>query len=374
LEGTQLPKLKRPQRLLFEDRSRLELRQPGFIEARTGGTARAEFNMYPVLFKDSDSNPAYPVLGYRDLSSGVGLDRSFGPLFTSLFYNFQTSFPFTYHGELAAGFKRIMLSYLDLVANLDFRNNAIHPHEGVFFGNDLQLAKNPFIGAGDGTLLTNDWRIQSEVRGYVPITRRITLAARAMVGFLFPSSYVDNEQSYSTDDVQQVYFRGFFSGGTNSNRGYAYRDIGPKEIARFLLSGTDGPTVNACTMGGGLNSDECTTALKAYCAAHADTLVCEFPTGGLSVWEASIEVRFPIAHDFEGAVFCDASDVSKRGLNLRWLYPHLSCGVGLHYDTPVGPLRLDVGYQIPKLQVPKDSNEQPVGSPFAISIGIGEAF
>jgi outer membrane protein insertion porin family/translocation and assembly module TamA len=48
----------------------------------------------------------------------------------------------------------------------------------------------------------------------------------------------------------------------------------------------------------------------------------------------------------------------------------------VHYDTPVGPLRLDFGYQLPGLQVPgsADNSEKPTGNPFAISIGIGEAF
>ena len=32
--------------------------------------------------------------------------------------------------------------------------------------------------------------------------------------------------------------------------------------------------------------------------------------------------------------------------------PHLSCGGGARYDTPVGPIRLDIGYRIPGLQYP----------------------
>lgn len=31
--------------------------------------------------------------------------------------------------------------------------------------------------------------------------------------------------------------------------------------------------------------------------------------------------------------------------------PHLTTGLGLHYQTPVGPLRLDVGLRIPGAQV-----------------------
>ena len=35
--------------------------------------------------------------------------------------------------------------------------------------------------------------------------------------------------------------------------------------------------------------------------------------------------------------------------------PHLSCGAGARYDTPVGPIRLDIGYRIPGAQFPAGS-------------------
>jgi hypothetical protein len=76
---------------------------------------------------------------------------------------------------------------------------------------------------------------------------------------------------------------------------------------------------------------------------------------------------------------------------------HLSCGLGGRYDTPVGPVRIDVGYRVQPLQVIPFKNEvaaaasgtsvdgvasSPVngtpptifGAPIALSIGIGEAF
>ena len=120
-------------------------------------------------------------------------------------------------------------------------------------------------------------------------------------------------------------------------------------------------------------------ALEVLCAKpeNSSLLACKFPSGGLTLWEASIEVRFPIAGELGGAVFCDASDVSRYRFDLRFLYPHLSCGGGLHYNTPVGPIRFDVGFQLPGLQVldPKATEADKIrDSFFAIAIGIGEAF
>jgi outer membrane protein insertion porin family/translocation and assembly module TamA len=58
---------------------------------------------------------------------------------------------------------------------------------------------------------------------------------------------------------------------------------------------------------------------------------------------------------------------------------HLSAGFGLRYDTPVGPIRLDLGYRIPGLQAPVGAADEGTpssifGLPLALSFGIGEAF
>jgi len=80
------------------------------------------------------------------------------------------------------------------------------------------------------------------------------------------------------------------------------------------------------------------------------------------------------------ATFYDAADVSAAVANIRIDHPHVSCGLGVRYDTPVGPIRLDVGYRIPGLQVmgPQDPAEQEpnpfLGLPVAVAFGIGEAY
>ena len=61
---------------------------------------------------------------------------------------------------------------------------------------------------------------------------------------------------------------------------------------------------------------------------------------------------------------------------------------GARYDTPVGPIRLDIGYRIQPLQVLGYANEDEAaradptlgtppklfGIPMAIALGIGEAY
>ena len=81
---------------------------------------------------------------------------------------------------------------------------------------------------------------------------------------------------------------------------------------------------------------------------------------------------------FSGAVFTDAADVAPETAQFRFNRPHLSAGLGFRYDTPVGPVRLDVGYRIPHAQAPASPDEgkpdTTFGLPLAVSFGIGEAF
>ena len=101
-----------------------------------------------------------------------------------------------------------------------------------------------------------------------------------------------------------------------------------------------------------------------------------------------MEVRFQLSGPLGAAIFCDAGDVSAEPVQVRLTHLHLSCGFGGRYDTPVGPIRLDIGYRIPFLQVLGFANEAAVAAhdptegtqpeifsvPLAISFGIGEAF
>jgi hypothetical protein len=115
---------------------------------------------------------------------------------------------------------------------------------------------------------------------------------------------------------------------------------------------------------------------------------CVVPIGGFTLWEASAELRFDVTGPLGVAVFCDSSNVSSNTFDLDFQAIRLSCGAGGRYDTPVGPVRLDVALRIQPLQVfpfPDESAAfnanntwgQPTrifGQPFNLAFGIGEAF
>jgi outer membrane translocation and assembly module TamA len=350
-----------PTHLLPEERLRLELKQPGLFESRTNGFIRPEFNVYPVLLNPNPPENAR-VLGYAELRGGVGLERTIWKFFGSLSHNAQIADPFGYVGGRDPTLGTVSIFYPELYTAFDFRDDRVHPRKGIFLGNTLQVAGGIF--GGDAA----DVRVQPEVRGYVPVSRRVTLASRVSIGLLEPRSYgrqvrarpstFDAATRAETRDYQLTFFRGFFSGGPSSNRGYPLRGVGPYDIVPFLTPEIERVRINA----------EC-------------GLQCFSPTGGFTLWEASAEVRISVDGPLSVATFCDASDVSPHTADFRLTHPHLSCGGGVRYDTPAGPIRLDVGYRVPGLQViggltpdEKAPTTFPGGIPIAVHVGIGEAY
>lgn len=276
--------------------------------------------------------------------------------------NMLWSLPYSYAGALDPALAQVLLFYPELVTTLDFRDDKLQPHSGFFLANTFQTA----VGV-DG----RDFKLKPEVRGYIPVGKRVTLAGRALVGLLFPQNYGSDiggsiQRPFDTQDradrihdLQVLYFRGFFSGGGDSNRGYPFAGIGPHGIVPYL-----NPSNGLCDA----NDPD------------FDRDACLSPVGGLTLWEASLEMRIDVWDPFSVALFCDASDVSPEQLSIRLWRPHLSCGPGARIDTPVGPIRLDLGYRIPGLQnlgaddpLEKDPGNI-FGVPLAIAFGIGEAF
>jgi outer membrane protein insertion porin family/translocation and assembly module TamA len=153
-------------------------------------------------------------------------------------------------------------------------------------------------------------------------------------------------------------FRGFYSGGATSNRGYNQREVGPHGTLGFLV-----PSNVNCTVENPPES-------------------CIRPLGGLTLWEQSLELRL-IFSDLVGVVFfVDASDVTRQMVTFRADFPHLSGGSGFRLRTPVGAARFDIGLRIPYMQEvgerrlpPEEGDPTTVfGAPIAFHFGLGEAF
>lgn len=364
---TRLQSLVPPTDLLPMVKARATLKQPQIFEARTDGVLRGDFNMYPLLLSPHVDENA-PVLGYREVQGGVALERTFGRhVFLSPVYSLQWATPFAYKGLLDPDLHPLVISAIEMNVRWDTRDDPIFPSRGFALSAGLQYAG---LGAD-----VYDVRMRPELRGYIPLGGKLTLATRVGTGLLFPQNWGDSITSTNgtppaetsradwVRDAQISLFRSFFAGGPNSNRGYALRGIGPHGVIPFFVPALQSPE----------------DAARCESDPTSNPAQCLLPLGGRTLWEANIELRFPIVGDLHGATFCDGADVASQILKYRFKRPHLSCGLGARYSTPVGPIRFDVGYRIPGLQVLGDDTGEGVppdffGVPIAIALSIGEAF
>jgi len=143
------------------------------------------------------------------------------------------------------------------------------------------------------TALLSDFsfvKLLMEERHYIPLGWHLLLATRLKVGGIY---------SYGTSTQVPFNVR-FFAGGAGSVRGFPLNQLGP------------------------LNRD-------------GDAI------GGMGLLEGSTELRFPLFGEFGAALFTDFGNVFRSAFTYRLDALRYTVGPGIRYNTPVGPIRLDVG-------------------------------
>ena len=154
------------------------------------------------------------------------------------------------------------------------------------------FARGTVTPAGGGPLTEDSGpfaRLYGRVQGYLPLGNNFYGSARVELG-----QVIVNETLSVPDTLL------FRAGGDDSVRGYAYRSLGP-ELNGALVSGS-------------------------------------------TLFTASLQVARPIFADqpaFLWALFVDAGNASDGWNHMR---PVLGYGAGLHWRSPVGPLRVDLAY------------------------------
>lgn len=310
---------------------RISYERPAFLEPRTTSAIRFRHDWGP---------DPYELFRRHDLQMSGQLSRPFldGRLLLTGGLNYDTYLVVDKDPRFPTSYQVV---FFDQRLVVDLRDDSRSPRAGFFFqvGSQQSPAR-----------IKRSWqyvRVTPEVRGYIPMPLSSTLGFKFSVGGMFLFSRDSNRLDLIGQALGPQSYR-LRSGGPTSHRGFFGGFLGdPASIDSLTREGND---------------------------ARND--------GGLRRWEASVEWRVPVTQNFTTAVFMDFGDVN-RGEDFRFNYIRAAAGFGFRYQTPVGPVRLDFGFLIPKWQVvgePPPPNAFNIfrfirgGVPGAIQFTIGEAF
>lgn len=229
------------------------------------------------------------------------------------------------------------LSPVGLNLSLNRSNRVLNPTAGYSLGVDLEHAS---------TLTGSDFaynRVVGEVAGYLGLGGDRVLAARVRGGTVAPGAFDKLQRTGSQVPPDLVHpQKRFYAGGASSVRGFAESRLGPRVLTvdvERLLEPPPGEEAPLCTPG---------SVADGSCDAQgiAEQNLLFRPTGGNQLLEANLELRFPLlGSDFQGAAFVDAGQVWAQddGVDLGQL--EVTPGLGVRYFSPIGPVRVDVGYR-----------------------------
>jgi outer membrane protein insertion porin family len=95
-----------------------------------------------------------------------------------------------------------------------------------------------------------------------------------------------------------------------------------------------------------------------------------FPLGGNAVLVLNAELRIPVWRDVGVVTFLDGGNVFRRVPDFDLSELRGAAGFGLRYRSPIGPLRLDLGFKLDRRLLPNGEQERPT----AFYISLGQAF
>jgi len=317
----ELPSLLRPEAHGPLLRIEPKFQQKGFLEQRTTWTLAPGFEL--GIWQ-----------GYQFYSPTLRM----GP---SRFFGRHVQLGLTYNARFVDFFNVSPALYApDSIVGRDFRDpyfvSYLEPELTFYFVDSILKPKNGAILsllydiAGLGGNFSFQ-KFQPTLRGYYTPHERVTLAARASLGFIFPFG----PNAGAPIDMK------LYLGGSDTVRGWGLRRLSPRVVDPLRPDGTCGQTDPRCR---------------------------GVPFGGDTMVLANFEVRVRAVDKLNVIAFFDMGDVRSGVASFspkNWNY---SIGPGLRYDSPVGVFRLDAGFRL-------NETDSSMGERvWAIHFGLGEAF
>jgi outer membrane protein insertion porin family/translocation and assembly module TamA len=231
------------------------------------------------------------------------------------------------------------LSPLALQGTVDRTNDALDPTVGYLARADFEHASRFTISDYRYNRATTDIAVYRRMGG-----ERTILSSHLRLGWVKSLTEGSSSQEDGVTEILHPRKR-FYAGGSRSVRGYREGQLGPR-----ILTIPPGKLIErACVM---------TLPASVICPANAldtpsqtdtsalnDEDFTPRPLGGNTLLEGSVEMRFPIWKNLGGAAFVDGAIVG--GGTFRDIASGtgaITPGIGVRYYSPVGPIRVDLGF------------------------------
>ena len=242
------------------------------------------------------------------------------------------------------------MSPLQLSASIDRSDIPFSPTKGYIARIDVEHASSMTVSDYRFNRLFAEASSYTHFRYPSRDPRSQVLAGNLRIGFVRPLA-----SGPSAGGAELLHPRKrFYAGGSHSVRGYDENQLGPRILTV--------PPNALAALG-------CATATLATTRSCGDTTLADGatvsrvsqvdvrdltprPTGGNSLLEASVEYRMPFGRKMEWAVFLDGARIGGSILrdsatNTSVVLPGKAAvtpGVGFRYKSPVGPVRVDMGF------------------------------
>ena len=225
---------------------------------------------------------------------------------------------------------------------LDRRDDPLNPTRG--WNSLVQLQYAFPIASAEADFL----KLFLQHTHYIAIGGRTTLVASARAGGIEPQDLPDDiidplipecppepgdafcvdGESFPSLDV--FIAERFFTGGSASHRGY--------RLDRLGVPATE------CPQRARVTDDECAATLFRDDEGDLE------PAGGNGLALINLEYRFPVFGPVDGAVFFDSGNVWADWRQIDVSDFRHGAGVGVRYVSPIGPIRLDVGFPLDRIE------------------------
>jgi outer membrane protein insertion porin family/translocation and assembly module TamA len=181
-------------------------------------------------------------------------------------------------------------------------------------------------------------KLVADASWYVALPRGSVLAARIRGGIVFGKRVVlGNDTTVFIPQQERL-----FAGGANSVRGFQQNELGPVVYLPDSLVVCIAPTGKCVTPTAAMDT--------VYYSSVPEKRPRVLPVGGNTVAVANVELRMPspfIPERLQVAFFADAGQVWTRagsGSEQSFTNLRITPGFGVRVASPVGPIRLDIGF------------------------------